>query len=284
MKTVETKREEIQKKETLRETRLSDAAKGEPATEVPLTNGTNGTKEEHEDDAAKSDDELPHKIATTIKDTLKNIFGEGSTTEEEHAEPKPKLADATNPKEWEHLNVSCDLCKVSPIVGARYKCAEYAFLHYQFHLLMVGYSEACPNFDLCQACFDKREHDQRHQMTVFCTPAETAHDQECSTCKTDPIIGTLYACAEYVRFPTIFAYILLTVTNRDDCTLPFSCSTCFAKVQHNPKHPIVMLRQEEEETTDRPVHAGIFCDYCEMNPIVGTRYKYAYLYFCIAGY
>jgi hypothetical protein len=211
MKTVETKREEIQRKQTLREARLSDAAKDEPAAEVPLTNGTNGTNEEHEDNAAKSDDELPHRIKTTIKDTLKNIFGEGSTTEEEHAEPKSKPADATNPKEWEHFNVSCNLCNVSPIVGARYKCTEYAFLHSQFPLLMVGYSEACPNFDLCQACFDKREHDQTHQMTVFCTPEETVHDQECSTCKTDPIIGTLYACAECVPFPTTFARIFILI-------------------------------------------------------------------------
>jgi hypothetical protein len=121
MKTVETKREEVQRKQTLREARISKAGSDEPAAEVPLTNGINGTNEGHEDDAAKLEDELPDRIKTTIQHTLKKIFGE-----EETAEPGSAPVDTANPKEWEHLNVFCNLCNVSPIVGLRYKCTKYA--------------------------------------------------------------------------------------------------------------------------------------------------------------
>jgi hypothetical protein len=68
---------------------------------------------------------------------------------------------------------------------------------------------------------------------------------------------------------------------RDDffseaCAAQISCGACFAK-GHNRSHPILMAREvmdeEGEPETDRPIHAGIACSYCAMDPIVGTRYK-----------
>jgi len=214
MKTVETKREDVQRKQTLREVRIAKTGKGGPAAEVPLTNGTNGTNEEHKEDAESPTDELPDTTETTVHDTPKEISDEGSTVEEKldaiiTAEPEPKPADTAKPKEWKHFNISCNLCNVSPIVGARFNCTKYASLHCQFALLRLEYSKACPHFNLCQACFDKREHDQTHQMTVFCAPEEAVHQEECSTCKVKPIVGTLYGCLECVPFPTAFAHILV---------------------------------------------------------------------------
>lgn len=43
--------------------------------------------------------------------------------------------------------VTCDECKVCPIVGYRYKCLE------------------CPDYDLCHECFIKDNH--KHNMMVI---------------------------------------------------------------------------------------------------------------------
>jgi next-to-BRCA1 protein 1 len=55
-----------------------------------------------------------------------------------------------------HLNITCDGCNASPIVGVRYKCAN------------------CPNFDLCEACEARGDkHDATHVFLKINRP--TAH-------------------------------------------------------------------------------------------------------------
>lgn len=53
-----------------------------------------------------------------------------------------------------HPNVACDGCGISPIRGARYKC------------------QACPNFDLCEACEAKGTHPMDHEMIKFKRPVQ----------------------------------------------------------------------------------------------------------------
>jgi hypothetical protein len=43
-----------------------------------------------------------------------------------------------------HVNVGCDMCGASPIMGIRYKCVN------------------CPDFDLCETCEAKDNHDKSH--------------------------------------------------------------------------------------------------------------------------
>lgn len=39
-----------------------------------------------------------------------------------------------------HDGIKCDICDTTPIVGTRFKCQQ------------------CPDFDLCQSCFDSNHH------------------------------------------------------------------------------------------------------------------------------
>jgi hypothetical protein len=111
MKTVETKREEVKRKQTLREARISKAPKVEPAATATTT--TTSASEE------------------TVKETPvegSNVAEPAATVSTADAESKP--AEAAKPKEWKHVNISCNLCSVSPIVGPRFHCTEYVFLSF----------------------------------------------------------------------------------------------------------------------------------------------------------
>ena len=61
--------------------------------------------------------------------------------------PVESAADAAARRENTHYGTSCGSCRVSPLQGARYRCA------------------ICEHFDLCSACFDKGVHDL-HLFTV----------------------------------------------------------------------------------------------------------------------
>lgn len=92
-----------------------------------------------------------------------------------------------------HKTVSCDYCKIFPIVGNRYKCLQ------------------CSNYDLCGVC----EVNQRHDKHVIVKYTETQDprniivllnngDQSsdihvttrCDGCSIKPIIGFRYKCIE----------------------------------------------------------------------------------------
>jgi len=51
-----------------------------------------------------------------------------------------------------HRGVVCDGCDIFPIVGVRYKCNE------------------CEDFDFCQTCYEKSQHDKSHEFTAVKEP------------------------------------------------------------------------------------------------------------------
>jgi hypothetical protein len=95
-------------------------------------------------------------------------------------------------------------------------------------------------------------------------------------------------CMHGVGHPIVLRILVLIDGGlfSEGCTLQISCATCFSK-GHNTQHPILMAREvldeEGEPETDQPVHAGIACSYCGMNPIVGTRYKWVAPFVQIPG-
>ena len=58
---------------------------------------------------------------------------------------KPKIHNKKENKEI-HTFVTCDGCKMSPIIGKRYKC------------------ETCPNFDFCEKCYMTRNKEHGHSF------------------------------------------------------------------------------------------------------------------------
>jgi len=57
-------------------------------------------------------------------------------------------SSSSGPAPSVHMGVSCDGCRMSPIVGSRFKCAE------------------CPNFDLCGPCRSKGLHSHHHLVEL----------------------------------------------------------------------------------------------------------------------
>ncbi|PVF93387.1 cysteine proteinase [Serendipita vermifera] len=146
-----------------------------------------------------------------------------------------------------HKSVKCDVCQMLPIVGTRYRCAN----------------SKCHDFDMCQGCFEKKVHNEEHEIIIISVPRAVVHvGIKCSTCipKTD-VVGTLYKC---------------TVQG---CNRPFSCQACKDKKPHDITHSIRMLpvpeKSEEEKNKEagKATHKGISCDGCGMSPVIGTRFK-----------
>lgn len=63
---------------------------------------------------------------------------------------KPKTAGSPedNASNFIHRGIVCDGCKLSPIIGARYKCIQ------------------CYNFDLCQGCETMQKHPDHAMVRV----------------------------------------------------------------------------------------------------------------------
>ncbi|CAF0910601.1 unnamed protein product [Adineta steineri] len=91
----------------------------------------------------------------------------------------------------QHLNVTCDGCFTTPIIGDRYKCLF------------------CPNIDFCQNCksLTNLQHDSNHPLlcmhdsTLFASSiflqniSEISHtNAQCTSCTMLPIIGIRYYC------------------------------------------------------------------------------------------
>jgi len=49
----------------------------------------------------------------------------------------------------EHIDIECNVCKIIPIKGLRFKC------------------DVCHNFHLCITCMEKREHDKSHPLLAI---------------------------------------------------------------------------------------------------------------------
>jgi len=64
-----------------------------------------------------------------------------------YVKPKVKKTEETSEKSAIHIGVTCDGCQGS-VVGNRYKCTE------------------CPDYDLCQACSDKKLHPDHNMIKI----------------------------------------------------------------------------------------------------------------------
>jgi len=68
-----------------------------------------------------------------------------------------KQPQAEYVKQRIHQGICCDICQRSPIVGFRYKCS------------------VCPDFDLCELCEGKNNHDPNHPMKKIKVPLAKTH-------------------------------------------------------------------------------------------------------------
>ena len=177
-----------------------------------------------------------------------------------------------------HYNVKCDGCKMYPIKGNRYKCKN------------------CKNFDFCENCYEKNKQNHKHEFvklekSVYGAPRflpnnsqneiyqkkieknknkEIHYNITCDGCKMKPIIGNRYKCT--------------------DCTNFDFCENCYQKNKENHKHKFKKFEKSvfsgprnchqnlnenclKNKQKKKVVHEGYICDGCEMNPIVGIRYK-----------
>ena len=171
-----------------------------------------------------------------------------------------------------HYNVKCDGCEMNPIKGNRYKCKN------------------CINFDYCENCYLKNKENHKHEFvklekSVYGCPRfspknlnkennkkkieenKTIHyNVECDGCKMKPIIGNRYKCINCKNFDF--------------------CENCYLKNKENHKHGFKKLEKSvyggpryfpknlsENCQKKKVVHENYICDGCEMNPIVGIRYK-----------
>ncbi|CAF0763691.1 unnamed protein product [Rotaria sordida] len=91
----------------------------------------------------------------------------------------------------QHINITCDGCSMSPIVGDRYKCIF------------------CPNVDFCQNCQSStnHQHDLKHPLicirdsSLYASSiylqniSELIHlNIRCASCFVSPIVGVRYQC------------------------------------------------------------------------------------------
>ncbi len=73
-----------------------------------------------------------------------------------------------------HENVFCDSCRMTPVVGTRFKCGN------------------CPNFDLCQWCYEAnvRAHDASHVFLAMRRPVPPQFNT--AVPMTRPLLPNLY--------------------------------------------------------------------------------------------
>jgi len=71
-----------------------------------------------------------------------------------------------------HYGIACDGCNISPITGARFKCNE------------------CEDFDFCQTCYEKSQHDKSHEFTAINVPTCPFKTTTQSTTQQTPVTTT----------------------------------------------------------------------------------------------
>ena len=147
-------------------------------------------KEEKENDKRIS--ELKEKLG--IKEEPKKSPKKTILKSKKVIKPKSKK-EKIEKKEIHHF-VTCDGCKMSPLVGKRYKC------------------ECCPNFDFCEECYKKKSEKHGHSfkkvetdelmkeiLKKFSKKTENSEGKpvhpfvSCDGCGMGPIVGVRYKCS-----------------------------------------------------------------------------------------
>ncbi|PVG01978.1 cysteine proteinase [Serendipita vermifera] len=147
--------------------------------------------------------------------------GEGDGEDEDEAEEEEEEAeeDTDDKGPATHDGISCDI-----------------------------YSDACPNFDLCQECFDKKEHNPEHTFRIVTIPDVPDVDEEetderpshvgvyCDECGMNPIIGPRFKCMD------------------SSCPSYDLCEDCVNKGIHPPNHQMLRLEAPDEA---QHLHPGV---------------------------
>jgi len=116
-----------------------------------------------------------------------------------------------------HSNISCDVCNVFPIVGARYQCT------------------VCPDFDLCAKCESTpNAHPPHHALVKHRQSAQRAVVHEgitCDGCQQSPITGIRFKCRVCPDYDL--------------------CTSCEAKDVHPADHPLIKFKVPRSQRCGR---------------------------------
>ena len=142
-----------------------------------------------------------NKKILTLKEKLgikeeKKISPKKTILKSKKVVKKLRAKNETNEKKEVHYLVTCDGCKMFPLVGKRYKC------------------ECCPNFDFCEECYKKKKAKHGHSfkqvetnmllkeiLQKFSPKTENNEGKAihrnitCDGCGKYPITGTRYKCS-----------------------------------------------------------------------------------------
>ncbi len=95
--------------------------------------------------------DIPQNAMKEIE-SWKNIIVEGTKKYSEKVLENLKKINFEKKEQVKHERYICDGCKMSPIVGIRYKCA------------------VCPNFDFCEKCEAKMGESHNHPFVKYIKP------------------------------------------------------------------------------------------------------------------
>ena len=156
--------------------------------------------ETEENENEKKIKELKEKLG--IKDEEKKVSPKKTVLKSKKLKLRGKKKEEKKEEKKEvHVLVSCDGCHMHPLIGKRYKC------------------EKCPNFDFCEACYEKEKQKHGHPFKIvetnkilkqiydkICPKSQNSEGKaihnkvSCDGCGMYPIIGTRYKCSSCDNF------------------------------------------------------------------------------------
>ena len=203
-----------------------------------------------------------------------------------------------------HKGVTCDGCGAFPIMGCRYKCAickDFDFCENCEKKLAKEHSHpmvqiSSPKIKIHSIiCKLKKEYKMNNEQEL----KDIIHDGIiCDGCNTENIVGPRYKCTVCPNFdycekcmkehsldhvhPFIKIYHPKMVLSSIKVVVDEKCPTYSPPTNNTPNEynkKSEKLRGKNYRNIlverDLPIHDKVICDGCEMNPIVGCRYKCA---------
>jgi hypothetical protein len=160
-----------------------------------------------------------HKAKAAQKDIicpLRKKLAEKEKTIKENSTKKDE-----KPKREIHWYVTCDGCKMTPLMGKRYKC------------------EVCPNFDYCEKCYEKEKENHKHGFKVvehFHNYKKFFEELKKKETKDGKAIHFGYICDGCEKHPIIGNRFKCTVCEDFDY-----CEECEEKFRNEHKHPFLKI-------------------------------------------